>query len=194
MDSRPEQPEGLRIFLLNQQQKDSYNKFCIDCNKNESTHASVTFGVLICEQCAMTHSQELGMEQSYVKSLTGELWDEYQCKCLLAGGNKKFWDFLKLYDMEWKPINYKYTSKVAKYYRRKLAALAQNREFKEEPPARNIEEVFGKGVSSAKDFGVKAEESVKKFGSFLGEKISQSGVSQKISGLFRGNQSASEDR
>lgn len=113
----------------------------------------------------------------------------------MAGGNKKFWDFLKLYDFEWKPINYKYTSKPAKYYRRKLAALAQNREFKEEPPARNFEEALGKGVSSAKDFGTKAEESVKKFGSFLGEKISQSGVTQKISGLFRGgSQNTNEER
>lgn len=79
MESSLEQPEGLRTFLLNQQQRDSYNKFCIDCNKNESTHASVTFGVLICAQCALIHQHDLGMELSYVKSLTGELWDEYQC-------------------------------------------------------------------------------------------------------------------
>ena len=94
----------------------------------------------------------------------------------MLGGNKIFWDFLKEYNLEWKPINAKYTSKVAKYYRRKLAALVQNREFKEEQPARNIEEVFGKGVSTAKDIGIKAEEGVKKFGTFLGEKINQSGV------------------
>jgi threonyl-tRNA synthetase len=118
------QPVSLANLLRSQLEKDSYNKFCIDCNKNESTHASVTYGVFICEECAQTHIKEFGMENSYVKSLFGELWDDYQCRCIMSGGNKLFWDFLKQYNLEWKPIAAKYKTKEAKYYKRRLAALA----------------------------------------------------------------------
>jgi len=72
------------------------------------------------------------MEQSYVKSLFNELWDEFQIKCMQIGGNKKIWDYMKQYNMEWKPINEKYTGRQARYYRRRLFAKAEGKEFTEE--------------------------------------------------------------
>lgn len=107
------------------------------------------------------------MDVSYVKNLSGELWDDFQCKLLQAGGNKNFWDFIKQYNMEWKPIVPKYKSKEAKYYRRMLAAKAENREFKEDPPLKNIEDALNKGVKVAKEAGGKAEVSLKKVGNYL---------------------------
>lgn len=118
------QPAQLTQLLRNFHQKDSYNKFCVDCNKNESTHAVVTYGILLCQECADYHKLNFGMENSYVKSLYNELWDEYQIKCLELGGNKQFWDFMKLYNSEGKTIDAKYKSKEAKYYKKKLCALA----------------------------------------------------------------------
>jgi len=57
--------------------KDTYNKFCIDCNRNESTHSSITYGTFICDDCAKVHITVLGMDKSYVKPINGDLWDAY---------------------------------------------------------------------------------------------------------------------
>jgi hypothetical protein len=46
------QPEELTALLQDLLGKDTYNKFCIDCNRNESTHASITYGTFICGDCA----------------------------------------------------------------------------------------------------------------------------------------------
>ena len=37
-----------------------------------------------------------------------------------AGGNKKFKDFLAIYDLENETINYKYNTKAADFYRKKV--------------------------------------------------------------------------
>lgn len=94
---------------------------------------------------------------------------------------------MKQYNLEWKPIESKYNGKETKYYRRKIAAQAQGKEFTEEQPARNIEEVFDRGVGTAKDIGKKAEVGFKKFGTFIGDKFKESGVKDKFKGLFAGN-------
>ena len=77
MQKKFTQPDEMATILRELQQKDSYNKFCIDCNKNDSTHASVTFGIFLCEPCAMLHWNELGMDHSYIKSIYDDLWDEF---------------------------------------------------------------------------------------------------------------------
>lgn len=64
-----------------------YNRYCVDCTKNESTHANVTFGTFICLSCANQHALDLGMYKSYVKPIFGELWDPYQLKVVSIGGN-----------------------------------------------------------------------------------------------------------
>ncbi len=84
--------------------------------------------------------------------------------------------------MEWKPIVPKYKSKEAKYYRRKLAAKAENREFKEDPPLKNIEDALSKGVNMAKEAGGKAEIGLKKVGNYLSGKLQMSG--EKVRGVF----------
>lgn len=181
------QPAQLNDYLRQYHQRDSYNKFCVDCNKNESTHASVTYGILLCAECAEIHRNEFGMDQSYIKSLFEELWDDYQVKCMELGGNKPFWDFMKAYNAEWKSIQDKYKSRAAKYYKRRLSALAQEREFTEEAPAKNIEEVLGRGVGTAKGIANKAEDGLSKFGTFISGKFQQSGVKEKFTGMFNKN-------
>lgn len=47
-----------------------------------------------------------------------------------------------------------------------------------------MEEVFDRGVGQAKDLGKKAEVGFKKFGTFIGEKFQNSGVKDKVKGLF----------
>lgn len=94
-DLRLEQPVALTALLQELLARDTYNKFCIDCNRNESTHASITYGVFICEECANAHLQLLGMDKSYIKPIMGDMWDSYQTKVVQVGGNKRLWDFFK---------------------------------------------------------------------------------------------------
>jgi hypothetical protein len=94
--------------------RDTYNKFCIDCNRNESTHANITYGTFICDDCAKLHIAVFGMDKSYVKPIQGDLWDSYQLRTVQMGGNKRLWDFFKLYNgLEQRPVQTKYTSSAA---------------------------------------------------------------------------------
>jgi ADP-ribosylation factor GTPase-activating protein 1 len=85
----------MRELLADLLARDTYNKFCIDCNRNESTHANITYGTFICDECSKVHMATLGMDKSYVKSISGDLWDSYQLKTVQIGGNKRLWDFFK---------------------------------------------------------------------------------------------------
>lgn len=122
-------------------QKDTFNQFCIDCQKNQTTHFSVSFGVLICEPCAQEHQKHKAMDKDYIKSLTGELYDPFQLKVLEVGGNKAFYDFMKGYNYEKEPIKLKYDHRAARWYRSKLCRSAMGTPFEEKPPVRNVSDV-----------------------------------------------------
>ena len=66
------------------------------------------------------------------------------------GGNKLFWEFLKDYKSESKIIPSKYTTKEAKYYALRLAAIAQQKPFVVKPPAKNMDEYLDKGADMSK--------------------------------------------
>jgi Putative GTPase activating protein for Arf len=126
-----EQPVAVTSLLQDLLARDTYNKFCIDCNRLESTHANITYGTFVCGECAGSHLQIFGMEKSYIKPLFGaEPWDNYQLKIIQLGGNKKLWDFFKQYNgLEQKPISSKYKAAAASYYRKRLAAETSNMPF-----------------------------------------------------------------
>jgi hypothetical protein len=71
-------------------------------------------------------------------------------KIITMGGNKQFWDFLKEYQSEQKPIATKYSTSEALFYKRRLAAFVQEKTFTEQPPARNFDEFVDKGLNSGK--------------------------------------------
>ncbi len=124
VDIRLEQPAQVTTLLQDLLARDTYNKFCIDCNRLESTHANITYGTFVCDECAKLHLQFFGMDKCYIKPLFGqEQWDTYQIKAVQLGGNKKLWDFLKQYNgLEQKPIPGKYKHAASSYYRKRLAA------------------------------------------------------------------------
>lgn len=60
-----------------------YNKYCIDCKKNKTTHAIIWLGAFVCEECANMHKDLFGGNQySYVKNVYKENWDDYQLRSL----------------------------------------------------------------------------------------------------------------
>ena len=42
------QPLEVKDYLTNLLNSDPYNKFCVDCHVNLSTHACITYGTFVC--------------------------------------------------------------------------------------------------------------------------------------------------
>lgn len=57
--------------------QDPYNKWCLDCKVNQSTHAIVTFGIFVCETCAINHVTFFGRSATWPKRVLAEHWDDY---------------------------------------------------------------------------------------------------------------------
>ena len=150
-----------------------FNRYCVDCTKSESTHANISYGTFICAACAGQHSDILGMSSSYVKPIFEELWDTYQLKCVALGGNQRFWDFMKEYKSEMKPIGAKYKSAEAKFFRKRHAAMIQEKPFFQQAPARNVDDYVDKGVEVTKKGAKKAEEVLTKVGGKIENKFNQ---------------------
>ena len=125
------------------------------------------------------------MDRSYIKPILGDAWDSYQVKVIQMGGNKKIWEFLKQYNgLEQKPIHSKYLSSAAQYYKKKLAAEATNQVFTDKEPPKNAEEILDRGVEGAKNLASKTGEGIVKGYNILGDKIAESGIKDKVKGLF----------
>jgi hypothetical protein len=90
-------------YLKNLIERDTYNKYCVDCQENKSTHASVSYGLFLCETCAKGHLQMVNGSrfQALVKPIFGEWWDDYSLEAVSSGlgGNKKFYDYMVSYGL-----------------------------------------------------------------------------------------------
>jgi hypothetical protein len=145
----------------------------VDCTKNESSYANITFGTFICQSCANQHALELGMYKSYVKPIFSELWDSYQLRVVSTGGNQALWDFLKDYKSENKVISAKYNTAEAKFYAKRLAAMVQGVQFLEKPPAKTVDDYLDKGADFSKKAVKKTEVVLTNIGSTLDKKFNQ---------------------
>jgi len=69
-------PEELTNYLMGLMQ-DPYNKYCIDCKVNLSTHAIVFFGIFVCEDCCQKIVDMFGFQATYPKRIMNEHWDDF---------------------------------------------------------------------------------------------------------------------
>ena len=53
------QPPELQEFLKSKLQN-PFNKYCLDCKKNLTTHALIWLGTFVCAGCAKIHRQNFG--------------------------------------------------------------------------------------------------------------------------------------
>ena len=91
------QPEELRTYLQGILTGDPYNKFCVDCHHNLSTHACLAYGIFICGACAYIHQIAFGgKSRSQIKDVFAEQWDDAQLEAIAPGigGNKLFYTYL----------------------------------------------------------------------------------------------------
>jgi len=66
------QPPELKDYLTNLLNTDAFNKFCVDCHHNLSTHASITYGIFICANCAEIHRVAFGQSKAQIKDIFNE--------------------------------------------------------------------------------------------------------------------------
>ncbi|CEG48545.1 hypothetical protein F444_14455 [Plasmopara halstedii] len=99
------------------------NDRCVDCKAIYPQWAGVSFGVLLCLDCAGKH-RSLGVQTSFVKSLVMDSWSESEVRSLEVGGNAKWIAVctgIGIYDS---PMEKKYSSSVAKAYKYQVALAA----------------------------------------------------------------------
>lgn len=78
-----------------------FNRYCVDCKKNKSTHALLWVGIYVCQSCADVHKVTFGGNKEVLaKHVLKEQWDDYQLSSLAHGGNKSFFELLKEFEID----------------------------------------------------------------------------------------------
>lgn len=107
------------------------NKRCFDCGKSlgvtrlgqiSPQWASVNNGIFVCLSCSGIH-RSYGVDISFIRSITMDSWSQKQLKCMQLGGNEGLSEFLASYDLMSEPMDVRYQTKAAEYYRKKLRAF-----------------------------------------------------------------------
>mmetsp|Transcript_53677 Transcript_53677/g.73596 ORF Transcript_53677/g.73596 Transcript_53677/m.73596 type:complete len:81 (-) Transcript_53677:443-685(-) len=76
-EAQSAQSEQLKAYLVSVVNKNQFNAFCIDCQKQKSTYANISFGTYICEHCARSHISCYPQFAHYIKPLFTEVWDTF---------------------------------------------------------------------------------------------------------------------
>lgn len=110
---------------LNRLMKDPENKACIDCGST-TQWASVNNSVFICLNCAGMH-RGLGVNISFVRSVTMDKWEAKQIKLMCIGGNRRFKALIREFNIPNDiDIGTKYKLKVMDYYRKQVSSSHVN--------------------------------------------------------------------
>ena len=103
------------------------NNQCNDCGKKDPRWCSINNAVLLCSTCARTH-KKFNINISNIKSLEVDPWTKQEINFVKLGGNERFTNLIKSYNIPLKKENqeYKYYTRAAQYYRNILVEESKN--------------------------------------------------------------------
>ena len=120
-----------QVFLM--LQANNENCRCVDCNSQSTAMASINHGIVLCIYCAQSHNR-LGEDISKIKSLK-DVWTLNELKMMTAGGNSAFKEFFSFYKLVEAPLDFKYKTKAAYFYRDVLSLLADDGNYEGNYPS-----------------------------------------------------------
>ncbi|KAF0694880.1 Aste57867_14281 [Aphanomyces stellatus] len=100
------------------------NDRCADCNKVFPQWASVTFGILLCLECAGKH-RALGVQTSFVKSMAMDTWAAKDLLAMEVGGNGKWNAVCQAGGLHLLSTADKYASAIAAVYRARMVEAVE---------------------------------------------------------------------
>jgi len=131
--------ENVKAWFERMRREDPANSKCFDCGCAGTEWASVSFGCLLCLQCAGKH-RGLGTHISRIRSISMDAWTDRQLQIFLHGGNSRLRQFFEANDLKnMSPPQSLYLTPGAEWYRE---AWIKNRTFDRPvppPPAGVVE-------------------------------------------------------
>eukprot|EP00467_Chlorarachnion_reptans_P015929 CAMPEP_0114525462 /NCGR_PEP_ID=MMETSP0109-20121206/22437_1 /TAXON_ID=29199 /ORGANISM="Chlorarachnion reptans, Strain CCCM449" /LENGTH=378 /DNA_ID=CAMNT_0001707045 /DNA_START=41 /DNA_END=1177 /DNA_ORIENTATION=- len=96
------------------------NDACVECSVSKPQWASLTYATLLCLECAGKH-RGMGVEMSFVRSLTLDAWSDPEVQLMLHGGNQRFLDHCESCKVpRWLPLHLKYKNEHTLRYKKAL--------------------------------------------------------------------------
>lgn len=184
------QPEEVAAYLKNILVGDPYNKFCVDCHHHLSTHACLTYGIFVCQNCAQLHSDVFGKLNERVKDVLNEQWDDLQLASVSPGfgGNRAFFSFLQEYNIHTLTIPQKYKNDAVLFYVRRLTAQLEEKPFNEKPPSKDWEERLSRAKTAITSLISRSEKSITENSKEFDKKIEEAkkeDLTDKITGFLK---------
>ncbi|OMJ85052.1 hypothetical protein SteCoe_13707 [Stentor coeruleus] len=117
--------------LLTTLQKDPSNSLCFDCNLENPSNISFSFGCFVCNTCAKSHKL---LNHSKIKIIE-EDWSLEEFGIMSSGGNKALKEFFSYYNLMETHSNFKYQTKAAEFYKEMLSIVSKDQEFSKDFPS-----------------------------------------------------------
>lgn len=79
---------------------------------------SINHGIFLCDNCATgIHAEHYPVEVSFIKPIANSSFSYPQMRVLINGGNKAAFDFFEHYDLQNEPVQKRYNTVAAQFYR-----------------------------------------------------------------------------
>jgi len=109
-----------------------FNKYCVDCKRNKTSHGLAWLGALVCLDCggAVVVAAGDDAENSPLTDVVNGPISDEQVAYFEAGGNEKLFHFMREYNLQNESIAAVFSKSSMKWYRGHLQATVTGEEFK----------------------------------------------------------------
>ena len=121
--------------------QEEYNQSCFDCGKyclvirshcvalgwENPSHVSINHGIFLCANCATgIHIEHYPVEISFIKAINTDEFNYLQLRVMIKGGNKAAFDFFEVYDLQNEPVQKRYNTVAAQFYRDRMKGVLES--------------------------------------------------------------------